>query len=155
RLEKGLAMRPRKSAWGLDYIAGMCRCYEQIVIDPAARARYDPQELKWVGDVLTDYFAAAGFDPKIDPLRKRFRALPPIADECEAQSPKFVPYKRDLSAPPSVGYDDLLKLARRRRSVRWFLPRPVPRQAIEQAIALAAQSPSACNRQPFVFRVFD
>ena len=31
----------------------------------------------------------------------------------------------------------------------------VPREGIDQAMRAAAQSPSACNRQPFEFRVFD
>ena len=39
--------------------------------------------------------------------------------------------------------------------MRWFRPEPVPRALFERALAVAAQSPSACNRQPFVFRVFD
>jgi len=46
-------------------------------------------------------------------------------------------------------------LAKRRRSVRWFEPRPVPRAMIDRALEVALQSPSACNRQPFVFHVFD
>ena len=50
---------------------------------------------------------------------------------------------------------DLISLAKRRRSVRWFLPRPVPREMIDAAIEVAGQSPSACNRQPFQFRIFD
>jgi nitroreductase len=54
-----------------------------------------------------------------------------------------------------VAFDQLLVLARRRRSVRWFLPKPVPRALIEQAMVVAGLSPSACNRQPYVFRVFD
>jgi nitroreductase len=67
----------------------------------------------------------------------------------------MAPYRRDLSAPPPVAYGDLLKLAFRRRSVRWFLPRPVPRDLIDKAVEVAAYSPSACNRQPFEFRIFD
>jgi nitroreductase len=48
-----------------------------------------------------------------------------------------------------------LELARLRRSVRWFLPKPVPRELIERAMRVAREAPSACNRQPFVFRAFD
>jgi nitroreductase len=39
--------------------------------------------------------------------------------------------------------------------VRWFEQRTVPRQLVEQALAAAAQAPSACNRQPFLFRYFE
>ena len=35
------------------------------------------------------------------------------------------------------------------------MQKPVPREMIDRAIAVAALSPSACNLQPFEFRVFD
>lgn len=35
-----------------------------------------------------------------------------------------------------------------RRSVRDFLPNPVPKELVEKAVRVAALSPSACNRQP-------
>jgi nitroreductase len=40
---------------------------------------------------------------------------------------------------------------RRRRSVRHFAPDPVPREAIEIAIAAAHSAPSGANRQPWHF----
>ncbi len=39
--------------------------------------------------------------------------------------------------------------------MRWFDPRPVPRELVFKALDAAAQAPSACNRQPFLFRYFD
>jgi nitroreductase len=39
--------------------------------------------------------------------------------------------------------------------VRWYLDKAVPREMIDRAIEAARQAPSACNRQPFVFRIFD
>jgi nitroreductase len=39
--------------------------------------------------------------------------------------------------------------------VRWFLPQPVDRAIIDQAIEIGALAPSACNRQPFQFRILD
>ena len=71
------------------------------------------------------------------------------------RTPTAVPHERGPAEPPPVKYEELLELARRRRSVRWFLPKPVPREMIDRAIAVAALSPSACNLQPFEFRVFD
>jgi len=53
-----------------------------------------------------------------------------------------------------VSYEQFLELCRHRRSVRWFESRPVPRELVAQAIDVAAQAPSACNRQPFLFRYF-
>jgi len=54
-----------------------------------------------------------------------------------------------------VEYEDFLRLSRRRRSVRWFLPDSVPRELLDKALTAAAEAPSACNRQPFEFRIFD
>jgi len=153
RLEKGLISRPRREVFALDYIVETVHCYERIIGKPDSCIDLSRDELKWACDVLSDYFDVVGPHPKIDPLRDRFHSVPPLGDD--STNGRFVPYKRDLSSPPSVGYDDLLKLAHRRRSVRWFQQKPVPREAIQKAVAVAAQSPSACNRQPFVFRVFD
>jgi len=48
------------------------------------------------------------------------------------------------------------QLAMKRRSVRWYQQdRPVPREVIDKAVEVAVQSPSACNRQPYRFVVFD
>jgi nitroreductase len=54
-----------------------------------------------------------------------------------------------------VDYQDFLALCRQRRSVRWFEQRAVPREPVLQALQAAAQAPSACNRQPFLFRYFE
>lgn len=35
------------------------------------------------------------------------------------------------------------------------MEKPVPRELIDKAIHAAIQAPSACNRQPFEFRIFD
>ncbi|HEX2208689.1 MAG TPA: nitroreductase family protein [Longimicrobium sp.] len=169
RLEKGLIMRPRRPVFAVEYI-------EETVHSLAARLGAngngangsgdagplldacvpavpgDPQEVRWARDVLDAYFEAASGHPAIERARSRFQALPRIPVE---EGPPVAPYRRDLSQAPPVAYDDLLRLSIRRRSVRWFEPRPVPRELIDRAVQVAAQSPSACNRQPFEFRVFD
>lgn len=43
---------------------------------------------------------------------------------------------------------------RTRRSVRAFLPRPVPRSEVEELLALASRSPSGSNIQPWKVHVF-
>ncbi len=152
RLEKGLIMRPRREVFALDYIEETVKAYEAALYAQANGHGPTDEQLQWVGDVLAQYFAVTASHPKIDPLRERFQSLPKPRRVCEAS---LVPYCRDLSQPPPVGYEELLALAHRRRSVRWFLPKPVPRELIDKAMLVAAQSPSACNRQPFIFRIFD
>ena len=44
---------------------------------------------------------------------------------------------------------DLDQTIRERRSVRGFLPRPVPRDVLEEVLALAQHAPSNCNVQPW------
>jgi nitroreductase len=44
---------------------------------------------------------------------------------------------------------DLDQTIRERRSVRGFLPRPVPREILEEVLGLAQQAPSNCNVQPW------
>ncbi|OGO26572.1 MAG: hypothetical protein A2W33_03730 [Chloroflexi bacterium RBG_16_52_11] len=48
---------------------------------------------------------------------------------------------------------DILRLMESRRSVRRFLPRPVPQEVIEQVLQAATWAPSAHNRQPWRFTV--
>jgi nitroreductase len=66
-----------------------------------------------------------------------------------------VPYAQSSVPAASVDYDELLGLARRRRSVRWFLPQVPDRAAIDRAIDVAAMAPTACNRQPYRYVVLD
>jgi nitroreductase len=65
----------------------------------------------------------------------------------------FIPYR-----PPRVSEDEVaeranlfFQLMEGRRSVRMFSPDPVPREAIERAIATASTAPSGAHRQPWTF----
>ena len=152
RLEKGIISRPRRDVFALEYIEETVAVYEIAV---KADSCVGALEVTWTHDVLQEYFKLTGTHPKIDELRARFASLPLPAD-CQ-QPERFnsrIPYARELNASP-VAYDALLQLARRRRSVRWFEQKPVPRELLLKAAEVATQSPSACNRQPFQFRIFD
>lgn len=156
RLEKGLIMRPRRPVFGLAYIEEAVNCYARVLEETDFEKRVHAGELKWCQDVLKTFFSVTGPDPLLDRLLTVFEALPPVPPvEGRLSAEHFTPYHRDPDASKPVSYEALLSLAYHRRSVRWFLPEPVPRTLIEQALAVAAESPSACNRQPFVFRVFD
>lgn len=153
RLEKGILSKPRRDIFAVHYIRETVDFYERAVQAQGDRALVPDEELKWAHDVLKKYFSITGTHPRINAQRERFRELPMPSFETNGRPKR--PYKRDLSKPPSVDYDDLLELAKRRRSVRWFRQENVPRELIRQAVEVASLSPSACNRQPFEFRVFD
>ncbi|HPQ66992.1 MAG TPA: nitroreductase family protein, partial [bacterium] len=55
-----------------------------------------------------------------------------------------------MNAPASPAF---LDLARGRRSVRSYSPRPVGREKIERCLEAAGAAPSACDRQPWRFVV--
>ena len=152
-LEKGLSMRPRREVFATDYIEDTVSVYRSLTGEVAGAAETD-RELQWANDVLSSYFDAANGHPAIERARSRFEVAP-LGVDIRAPKPGLAPYLRDLGRPVPVAYNDLLELAQRRRSVRWFEQRPVPRELIEQAMEVGGLSPSACNRQPFEFRVFD
>lgn len=59
--------------------------------------------------------------------------------------------------PPQVSPEHLSmlrELMMARRSIRSYTEKPVPLGALEEAIALAQMSPSACNRQPWRVHVY-
>jgi nitroreductase len=164
RLEKGLVMRPRNPVFAEDYVGETV----DALLAAEASGGLDPVERRWAVDVLDQYFAAVRDTPAIAAARSRYAsraASPPSRNsagdsDSAARGPSpddapWAPRPREQGARATVSYDDFLLLCRQRRSVRWFLDRPVPRELIQQAVAAASQAPSACNRQPFYFRCFD
>ncbi len=150
RLEKGLIMRPRRDVFAADYIE------EAVASYVAGRENLNPDEALWANDVLTEYFSVTGRNPAVDNARSRFEQF--LQDD---QAPgrtgtgQNKPYVRPLEDPPPVDHAAFRALSVRRRSVRWFRQEPVPRQLVDQAIETASLAPSACNRQPFEYRLFD
>jgi nitroreductase len=149
RLEKGLVMQPRNPVFAEDYIEETVAEFARVT----ATGGLDPVEHKWARDVLEEYFRAVTDTPAIERACSRFREL---AERNEpAQGPASIPRPRADAKVADVSYDQFLALCRQRRSVRWFDQRPVPRELVTKALDAAAQAPSACNRQPFLFRYFE
>ncbi|MBH0009722.1 nitroreductase family protein [Salinibacterium sp. SWN1162] len=150
RLEKGIIMMPRRDVFARDYITETVEFYElaahQCSTDPAS---LETSEVEWAHNVLAEYFrVSTGIDPVVDAARARFSAL----SYTPADTTK-VPYaKKNLS---DISYDQLHELAMQRRSVRWFEQKPVPRELVDKALIIGRQAPTACNRLPYEFRVFD
>ena len=148
RLEKGLISRPRREVFAREYIQETVGLYCSLFGNSSSLV-LAPLE-SWSRDVLTNYFDAVESDSVVDKERIRFEQQ----RNRHRSEPAHAPYRRDLS-PLQIKYDGMLELANRRRSVRWYMPKPVPREIIDGAIEVAKLSPSACNRQPFEFRIFD
>jgi len=150
RIEKGLIMRPRRDVFARDYITETIEFYEEAVQQcRVAPGTMEQSEMDWAHDVLAEYFrVSATTDATVEAARARFeRAGYP------GRSTGKIPYvKKQLS---DLSYDDLEGLVMQRRSVRWFEQREVPRELIDKALLLARQAPTACNRLPYEFRVFD
>ena len=155
RIEKGLIHKDRRDLFALDYLRETIDAFAQVL--NANRGEILPaSELAWARDVLIEYFASTRSDQERDQAKSHFLALLESASAAsEGPGPRLVPYHRAVDREPMVPYEQFLDLAVQRRSVRWFRQEPVPRDLIDQALVAAAQSPSACNRQPFKFRIFD
>ena len=107
-------------------------------------------QLIWARDVLTKYFSVVENNTIVSKCRNQFEKI----DIAFGSKGKKIPFNQ-LSKEPPFQYDHFFKLTKNRRSVRWYLPKPVPREMIDRAILAAVQSPSSCNRLPYEFRVID
>jgi nitroreductase len=152
RIEKGLLMENRRNVYALDYIIETVEVYEKIRV---ANVLVYSDLLQWSADVLTAYFQSVITHPTIEKARAIFDRSGRCADGCALE---LVPYAYQPLKDKDVDEMSAMfkRLVHQRKSVRQYrfdvLP---PRDKIEQAILLASQAPSSCNRQPFEFRIYD
>ena len=146
RLEKGLIMRPRRAIFGANYIAETVTIFRRA----SEVTSFDPNELQWSFDVISAFFEAveAGKSPAIDKARLQFQQA-----SGDKMRENRIPYPRAELPQTDVSFEQLEVLFRRRRSVRWFVDKPVSDELLRKAIRLAAFAPSACNRLPYQFLV--
>jgi nitroreductase len=138
-------------SFALTYIDEVVNLFDQATQRGKGDAEGDVLLNEWAYSVLTQYFEAVNDEPVVENARAKFRT---VVERLGNERREAGPYKRDLTPLP-VNHEDLLALAKRRRSVRWYLPRPIPRELIDKAIQVAAYSPTGCNRQPIEFRIYD
>lgn len=150
RIEKGLLMKPRRDVFGLDFIKETVDQFESLFLSGKCE---EGSQLKWSFDVLEEYFKVTGNHPVLNKQRERFNSI--IHNKNFCSEVKSIPYYRHESTKPNISFDDFYLLTKYRRSVRWFLDKKVPHELVDKAILAANQSPSACNRQPFEFRIID
>jgi nitroreductase len=151
RLEKGLLMQPPRDVFAKDYLDETIGFYETAIHRPASMLSLDDGEMQWAHDVLAAYFERVTVsDPVVDSARARFEALPAYASPGDVR-----PYRQGDLPSTDITYQQMLALAEHRRSVRWFQEKAVPRELLDQAILVARQSPSACNRLPYEYLIYD
>ena len=152
RLEKGLTMKPPRPIFGLDKIGETVHAYNAC-LDQLCTGNEDVRtSLTWAKNILNAYFGRVAEHPIVSAARKTFDAAN-IKAELD-MSVSRVPYERTFDVDlPSI--EQVENLARFRRSVRWFSDKQVPRTAIDRAMRVAMEAPSACNRQPFRWEIFD
>ena len=149
RLEKGLLMHPRKEVFALDYIGTTLDMFAQCLADNAI----SDNERDWAFAVLTEYFAVVNKNhPVLRPFHIKFES---VSEQYNLVYSDAIPYASAKRTSHSVTYNQLNELCQYRRSVRYFDDKPVEQDKLEQAITLAAQAPSACNRQSFKFISFN
>lgn len=151
RIEKALIMKNRRAVFAADYIGETVKFYAASLTQSQTNSdSMELSELQWAHDVLHEYFRVVdSTHPRVSAAKALFDAqtLPARSD-----SPKIPFVKKNTTA---ISYEDFLAMTENRRSVRWFQNKPVPRDAIDKAMMAARQSPTACNRLPYEFRVFD
>ncbi|MFD2529231.1 nitroreductase family protein [Polaribacter marinaquae] len=154
RVEKGLIMKERRLIFAVDFISETMDAFIALwsVEKISKNAQY-----QWFYDVLNEYFEVTGSHKVIDSERARFKEHTKkyIEKKSNNNTIKNSPYRRHLKVESKISYDQFYDLTVYRRSVRWFLDKKVSHDLVDKAILAAKQSPSACNRQPFKFRIFD
>ncbi|WP_368345820.1 nitroreductase family protein [Pelagovum sp. HNIBRBA483] len=138
RLEKGLFHRDRRAAFGKDVLTELAHEISKLdLLEEGA----DANEVDWAIATLTSYRPHA-YDPALvdDCLYRleRFRGFGPEPESLRRPDTKVSP-----------DFEVLRRLYYKRESVRFFTDRPVDPELVVQAVAIAKEAPSACNRQPF------
>lgn len=153
-IEKGITMRPRRPVFAQGYIVETIEFYENAIKQyKEQKDSLDKGELEWAHNVLDEYFTIIETkDAVIDEARERFEQT---KVDYNPKVDGMVPYSRAVAEKSDVEYDDILKLAKQRRSVRWYQDKKVPHELVDKALLVARQSPTACNRLPYEFRIFD
>lgn len=151
RLEKALIMRPRWPTFAQEFILETVEVYVVSVNQfRSSPSTYDESELHWAHNVLKRYFEAIEKPvPQISKAQAIFEE-----QDYKPESLEVAPFTR-VKPKDLPSYNQLLSLSMYRRSVRWFLKKKVARKDIDDALMVARQSPTACNRLPYEYRIFD
>lgn len=146
KLEKGLVMPGKKRLFGLDPARATIKLMRRW-----REVGHRPDDLVFLGALTTlrSYHARVTqhqLDPRGVILPELDSFLATCAHEAAlAPTPQALQHPLVTELSPAAAFRSL---AEARRSVRDFLPQPVPQALLDEAVKLAQLSPSACNRQP-------
>lgn len=146
-VEKGLSMQPRRETFAAGYIVELLENVQRALKNGAL----DDETIAWARDVLKEYFEATSRSdhPSVIAAKATFADIDLVSSlpYCGPSTP----------VPPPIEFDPaaIESLAHHRRSVRWYIDRPVDREIVDRAVRVAVESPTACNRVPYQFRIFD
>jgi nitroreductase len=146
-IEKGLTMKPRRDTFATGYILMVLGRLRTAL----AAGVLGDETIAWARDVLNEYFEATetSSNAVIVEARRSYASIHLESDL--GYSGPATP-----SAPKSEFDPELLhQLAAHRRSVRWYVDRPVDRNIVDRAASVALEAPTACNRVPYQLRIFD
>lgn len=145
-LEKSLAFRDRRESSGWRDAARLISLFSAS----GHPARPETEQERVALKVLQDYAAVAPKDHPDYPALENFLGHYAAADFAPAGGA----VESSAGALEQGTLPDSERFFRTRHSVRDFAPRPVAPELIGRAVALAATSPSVCNRQSWhVYRL--
>lgn len=150
RLEKGLIMQPRRNLFAESYILETVIAFDAYI----KSNNIDNNLLEWSFNILKSYFQVVGVSHVISKSKEIFKNASDNKRNIQEENLP-IPFKRSDSQHIAITYNDLLDLSLRRRSIRWYQNRGVERKLIDSALRVSLLSPSACNRQPFRYQIFD
>jgi len=145
RIEKGLITKPLKPTFAESYILETVLIYKKLLNESC-----EESTLLWGKGILFQYF---GTVEKTEVIEKAYSEFQKLVDFKNNNLPST--YLANERIQSKITIDDFFELNKQRRSIRYYQNKEVPREKVEEAIKIALQSPSACNRQPFSFRVID
>ncbi|WP_079890600.1 nitroreductase family protein [Halorubrum sp. AJ67] len=148
RIEKGLSMPERRDIFADGYIVETVEYlirYRELV-DSSSH----PQ-VTWAIDVLNEYFEVVEYNSEIKEAKEHFKNN---FGEDESVTNEKIPRSRERVEHNIPSYENFRQLTNQRSSTRWFESTDVSDEVLDKAIEAAAQSPSACNRQSFEFKIY-
>lgn len=154
KLEKGLVMPGKRRFFGAEPADATMK-----MLNRWQAMDYDRNDPVYVGAIealrgYRDRLHASALDPD-DRIVSRLDSFLSRCHEAYAalSTPRKLP---NVQVGNCSAAEAFRALAEARRSVRDFLPDPVPEAVLREAIRIAQLSPSACNRQPWrVYLVTD